>query len=136
MDVRMPEMDGIEATRLICGETAEVRVLILTTFDLDAYVYRALRAGASGLLLNDTRPVQLGGFLAGADLAPFAFGQATEDAMVKPVFQGVGQAFGTDRAAGADSLRLRHLPCPRAHLGHGEEQFRVLIPAGGPMPPV
>ncbi|MGP3915460.1 response regulator [Nonomuraea sp. 10N515B] len=56
MDVRMPEMDGIEATHLICGspQTKDVRVLILTTFDLDKYVYAALRAGASGFLLKDT----------------------------------------------------------------------------------
>ncbi|MEJ3744460.1 response regulator transcription factor [Actinomycetes bacterium KLBMP 9797] len=61
MDVRMPEMDGIEATRRICGDpaTAETRVLILTTFDLDEYVYAALRAGASGFLLKDTPPTDL-----------------------------------------------------------------------------
>lgn len=61
MDVRMPEMDGIEATRRICAEpaTAGVRVLILTTFDLDDYVYAALRAGASGFLLKDTPPADL-----------------------------------------------------------------------------
>lgn len=61
MDVRMPEMDGIEATRRICGDpvTAGVRVLILTTFDLDEYVYAALRAGASGFLLKDTPPAEL-----------------------------------------------------------------------------
>jgi DNA-binding NarL/FixJ family response regulator len=58
MDVRMPEMDGIEATRLI-GEATESRILILTTFDLDEYVYGALRAGASGFLLKDTRPPDL-----------------------------------------------------------------------------
>ncbi|MEA5365891.1 response regulator transcription factor [Amycolatopsis sp., V23-08] len=58
MDVRMPEMDGIEATRRICAETG-VRVLMLTTFDLDEYVYAALRAGASGFLLKDTRPADL-----------------------------------------------------------------------------
>jgi DNA-binding NarL/FixJ family response regulator len=61
MDVRMPEVDGIEATRLICGspDTAAVRVIILTTFDIDEYVYAALRAGASGFLLKDTPPVDL-----------------------------------------------------------------------------
>jgi DNA-binding NarL/FixJ family response regulator len=61
MDVRMPRMDGIEATRRICGDpaTAGVRVLILTTFDLDDYVYAALRAGASGFLLKDTPPADL-----------------------------------------------------------------------------
>ncbi len=61
MDVRMPRMDGIEATRRICGDpaTSGVRVLILTTFDLDDYVYAALRAGASGFLLKDTPPADL-----------------------------------------------------------------------------
>ncbi|WP_067469604.1 response regulator [Actinomadura macra] len=59
MDVRMPEMDGIEATRRICSELSDVRVLILTTFDLDSYVYSALRAGASGFLLKDTPPADL-----------------------------------------------------------------------------
>jgi DNA-binding NarL/FixJ family response regulator len=61
MDVRMPDLDGIEATRLICGtpDTAQVRVVILTTYDLDEYVYAALRAGASGFLLKDTAPADL-----------------------------------------------------------------------------
>jgi DNA-binding NarL/FixJ family response regulator len=61
MDVRMPEMDGIEATRRICAspETSDVRVLILTMFDLDSYVYGALRAGASGFLLKDVPPSDL-----------------------------------------------------------------------------
>ncbi|MDL4813940.1 response regulator [Actinomadura opuntiae] len=59
MDVRMPEMDGIEATRRICRDLPDVRVLILTTFDLDSYVYSALRAGASGFLLKDTPPADL-----------------------------------------------------------------------------
>jgi DNA-binding NarL/FixJ family response regulator len=53
MDVRMPGMDGIEATRQLTGARAGVRILILTTFDLDEYVYDALRAGASGFLLKD-----------------------------------------------------------------------------------
>jgi DNA-binding NarL/FixJ family response regulator len=61
MDIRMPDMDGIEATRHICAstDTADVRVLILTTFDLDSYVYAALRAGASGFVLKDALPPDL-----------------------------------------------------------------------------
>jgi DNA-binding NarL/FixJ family response regulator len=61
MDVRMPVLDGLEATRLICADPQleRTRVLVLTTFDLDEYVYGALRAGASGFLLKDARPVEL-----------------------------------------------------------------------------
>jgi DNA-binding NarL/FixJ family response regulator len=61
MDIRMPVMDGLEATRLITSDphTAASRVVILTTFDLDEYVYEALRAGASGFLLKDTLPDDL-----------------------------------------------------------------------------
>jgi DNA-binding NarL/FixJ family response regulator len=61
MDVRMPVMDGLEATRMITGNPAlgSTRVIILTTFDLDEYVYEGLRAGASGFLLKDTLPVDL-----------------------------------------------------------------------------
>ena len=58
MDVRMPVMDGIEATRRITA-SSDVRALILTTFDLDEYVFAALRAGASGFLLKDTLPADL-----------------------------------------------------------------------------
>jgi DNA-binding NarL/FixJ family response regulator len=61
MDIRMPRLDGLEATRLICSDPtlADLRVLILTTFDLDEYVYGALRAGASGFLLKDAGPTEL-----------------------------------------------------------------------------
>jgi len=59
MDIRMPEMDGLEATRQILAADAEARVLILTTFDLDDYVFEALRAGASGFVLKDEPPEQL-----------------------------------------------------------------------------
>jgi DNA-binding NarL/FixJ family response regulator len=59
MDIRMPELDGLEATRRILAADANARVLILTTFDLDEYVYEALRAGASGFVLKDDPPEQL-----------------------------------------------------------------------------
>ncbi|MEU4352931.1 response regulator transcription factor [Streptomyces sp. NPDC023838] len=59
MDIRMPEMNGIEATRKIVAAETEARVLVLTTFDLDEYVYQALRAGASGFLLKDASARQL-----------------------------------------------------------------------------
>src|SRR5260370_18703510 len=61
MDVQMPVLDGIEATRRITADprTAGVRVLVLTTFDIDQYVFAALRAGASGFLLKDATPEEL-----------------------------------------------------------------------------
>jgi len=59
MDIRMPEMDGLEATQLITSSLPDTRVLILTTYDLDEYVFRALRTGASGFLLKDTAPSDL-----------------------------------------------------------------------------
>jgi DNA-binding NarL/FixJ family response regulator len=59
MDIRMPELDGLEATRRILASDDTARVMILTTFDLDEYVYEALRAGASGFVLKDDPPEQL-----------------------------------------------------------------------------
>ena len=59
MDIRMPEMDGLEATRRIAAARSDVRIIILTTFDLDQYVYAALAAGASGFLLKDVSPEHL-----------------------------------------------------------------------------
>jgi DNA-binding NarL/FixJ family response regulator len=59
MDIRMPDLDGIAATEQVTAASDPPRVLVLTTFDLDEYVYRALRAGASGFLLKDTPPPRL-----------------------------------------------------------------------------
>ena len=59
LDIRMPELDGIEATKRIVASGSQARILVLTTFDVDEYVYGAIRAGASGFLLKDVRPVDL-----------------------------------------------------------------------------
>jgi DNA-binding NarL/FixJ family response regulator len=59
LDVRMPRLDGVEATRRLVADGTSARILILTTFDLDEYVYAALQAGASGFLLKDVRPEEL-----------------------------------------------------------------------------
>jgi DNA-binding NarL/FixJ family response regulator len=75
MDVRMPEMDGVEATRLIVASESSARIIILTTFDLDEYVYAALRAGASGFLLKDAPP---------GDLLSAIRAVASGDAVVAP----------------------------------------------------
>lgn len=92
MDIRMPEMDGLEATRIITADPAleSVRILVLTTFDLDAYVHEALRAGASGFLLKDTLPDELLAALrvvaAGeALLAPSITRRLIEDFVRRPI---------------------------------------------------
>jgi DNA-binding NarL/FixJ family response regulator len=59
MDVRMPNLDGVEATRQLVESGTRARILVLTTFDLDEYVYAAIRAGASGFLLKDVEPAEL-----------------------------------------------------------------------------
>jgi DNA-binding NarL/FixJ family response regulator len=59
MDVRMPNLDGVEATRRLVESGTRARILVLTTFDLDEYVYAAIRAGASGFLLKDVEPAEL-----------------------------------------------------------------------------
>ena len=59
MDIRMPNMDGVEATRRLVAAGTPARILILTTYDADEYVFDALRAGASGFLLKDIQPVEL-----------------------------------------------------------------------------
>jgi DNA-binding NarL/FixJ family response regulator len=93
MDIRMPVLDGIEATRLIVNDpaTAAVRIIVLTTFDLDEYVYGALRAGASGFLLKDTPPEELYRAIrvvadGGALIAPTVTRRLVAEFASRPVF--------------------------------------------------
>jgi DNA-binding NarL/FixJ family response regulator len=108
MDVRMPEMDGVEATRLIVGSHSSVRIIILTTFDLDEYVYAALRAGASGFLLKDTPP---------ADLLSGIRAVASGDAVVAPSV--------TRRLL---STYAHRLPAP-SHSDHAQHERLTLLTA-------
>ncbi|HEY7690792.1 MAG TPA: response regulator transcription factor [Gaiellaceae bacterium] len=89
MDIRMPEVDGIEATRRLVSAGGRARVLVLTTFDLDEYVYEAMRAGASGFLLKDATREQLAAAIrtvAGGDtlLAPAITRRLIEDFCERP----------------------------------------------------
>jgi DNA-binding NarL/FixJ family response regulator len=95
MDVRMPEMDGIEAARWIRQDVQGTRVLMLTTFDLDEYVYRAFQAGANGFLLKDVPPEQLANGIRAvavgdALLAPSVTRRLIEEYVRRPP-EGVGQ---------------------------------------------
>jgi DNA-binding NarL/FixJ family response regulator len=109
MDVRMPELDGVEATRLIVESGSEARIIILTTFDLDEYVYAALRAGASGFLLKDTPP---------ADLLSAIRAVASGDAVVAPSV--------TRRLLSTYAHRLP-LPEPRDHSNQGRHDERLQL---------
>lgn len=105
MDVRMPEMDGIEATRQITTEL-ESRVIVLTTFDLDDYVYGALRAGASGFLLKDAPP---------DDLVAAIRVVAAGDALIAPsitkrlISEFAGRPEETTRSKSLDALTDREM---------------------------
>ena len=100
MDIRMPVLDGIEATRQIAGERPRAKVLVLTTFDLDEYVYEALRAGASGFLLKDASAEQL-----------------AEAVRVVAAGRGAARARRHPAAASPSSPASRPAPRPRARRG-------------------
>ena len=107
MDIRMPELDGIEATARLVGSNARTRILVLTTFDLDEYVYRAMKAGASGFLLKDANREQLAHAVrtvAAGDalLAPAITRRLVEDYCRRP-------PPGVDQPAAADELSPREL---------------------------
>jgi len=118
MDIRMPEMDGLEATRRILDEHAgkSPRVLVLTTFDADEYVYEALRIGASGFLLKDTDPSHL---INGVRVV------AHGDALLSP---SVTRRLITELAARPEVRRAR--PSELATLTEREHEILALVAAG------
>jgi DNA-binding NarL/FixJ family response regulator len=117
MDIRMPGCDGLEATRRISGnaELAAVRIVILTTFELDEYVFEAIRAGASGFLVKDTRP---------ADLIEAVQVVAAGDALLSP---GV-----TRRLIAEFASRAKRPPTPATlqELTEREREVMALAAAG------
>jgi DNA-binding NarL/FixJ family response regulator len=107
MDVRMPGLDGIEATRRLCSAGARARVLMLTTFDVEEYVYEALKAGASGFLLKNAPPAQLVEAVRAAaagetQLAPAIISRLVEEFMRRP-------PPGTTRPPALEELTEREL---------------------------
>jgi DNA-binding NarL/FixJ family response regulator len=106
MDVRMPELDGVQATRQIIESDSAARIIILTTFDLDEYVYAALRAGASGFLVKDAPP---------SDLLSGIRAVASGDAVVAPSV--------TRRLLASYAHRL---PAPEAREGDRDGRLELL----------
>ncbi len=131
MDIRMPGMDGIEATRRIVAAGSRSRVLVLTTFDLDEYAYGALRAGASGFLLKDALPQEL---LAG--IRAVAGGEAvvaptlTKRLLDTFILSSPGRPDAAEAAARLDALSEREhevLEGVASGLTNGEIATRLLL---------
>jgi DNA-binding NarL/FixJ family response regulator len=116
MDIRMPIVDGVEATRQIVAKGSSAKILILTTFDLDEYVHAAIRAGASGFLLKDVKP---------ADLVQAIYIVAAGDALLAPsVTRRLLERFATTLPAGDQTIESLAELTPR--------EFEVLrLLAGG-----
>ncbi len=109
MDIRMPEMDGIEATRRIAASGCDTRVLVLTTFDLDEYVFGALRAGASGFLLKDTLPEDLLGAVRVVAAGEALLAPKITRRLIEEFAGDAGPALRAAPPAGLDSLTEREL---------------------------
>lgn len=120
MDVRMPAMDGIEATRRIVAANPEARIIILTTFDLDEYAFGGLRAGASGFLLKDARPGELTAAIRAVAAGDAAVSGRVTRSMLE-LFADRLPASGSGAEAGAD---------PAAALTPREREILLAIAEG------
>ncbi len=126
MDVRMPDLDGVEATRRLVAAGARARILVLTTFDLDEYVYAAVRAGASGFLLKDVKPAELVDAIRVVAAGNSLFGPAATRRLVDRF---AGAAPGRARP-GLDELTERELEILRllaAGLSNAELAERLVV---------
>ncbi len=121
MDIRMPRMDGLTATELLCREPSPPQIIILTTFDADEYVLRAVRAGASGFLLKDTPP---------ADLIRAIQLVAAGDAMLSPAVTRKVLAHVTDPAGFAGATRRNRAKDLLAELTERERDVAVAVGQG------
>jgi DNA-binding NarL/FixJ family response regulator len=121
MDIRMPRMDGLTATELLCREPSPPQIIILTTFDADEYVLRAVRAGASGFLLKDTRP---------ADLIRAIQLVAGGDAMLSPAVTRKVLTHVTDGADSAGASRRSRAKDLLSGLTDREREVAVAVGQG------
>jgi DNA-binding NarL/FixJ family response regulator len=112
MDVRMPEMDGIEATIQLVRSGCRARILMLTTFNLDEYVYRAMKAGASGFLLKDASREQLAGAVRTVSAGEALLAPAITRRLIEDFCRGPAPGAAADSAAG--HLSERELDVVRA----------------------
>ena len=118
MDVRMPNLDGVEATRQLVESGTRARILVLTTFDLDEYVYAAIRAGASGFLLKDVEPAELVDAIRVVAAGNSLFGPAATERLVarfsqQPAPDARPLARRADRARAGDPHAARERPLER-----------------------
>lgn len=124
MDLRMPVMDGIEATRAISAQPVAPKVLVLTTFDADDYVVRALSAGAAGFLLKDTPPPQIVAAIEKVAAGEPMLSPAVTENLIRKVTADSTDSRRTGATRLVDTLTDRELEVARA-IGHGRSNAEI-----------